>query len=86
VGDLVGKTESGVSTQQAVSANGAEDAHSFQHRVVAAMSDAKALPGNTLVVSHAGVGRMITAIKLGIDPRDHHSIEPFANAQIVALD
>jgi len=85
MGELSGKPLAGVSAVEIVSAPGAEDPLAFRRRVHTALDDAKSLPGNTLLVSHAGVGRMIEAIQQGLEPARFYEIEAYPNIQIVPL-
>jgi broad specificity phosphatase PhoE len=75
LGELDGKPAKGITAEQRVNAKGAEDPAAFQHRVMACVHDMKLLSGNTLLVSHDGVGRIIEATKLGIEPRRFNELE-----------
>lgn len=85
VGSLSGKSESNFMPHEVVKAEGAENPYDFQKRIMTRIEEFKKLPGNTLIVGHAGVGRMIEATKQGIDPMDFLEVEPYQNAQIVVL-
>ncbi len=76
----------GVTPQQLVSAPNAEDPLAFQRRVVDCIREIQSLPGTTLVVSHAGVGRIIQATRQGSNPRDFYGIPGYPNAQVVKLE
>lgn len=86
MGELNGKPMEGVTAAQLVGAVGAENPKAFQDRVRAALEAVSLLPGNTLIVSHAGVGRMIEATKQGIEPARFYELESYPNAQVVKLD
>lgn len=86
VGSIGGKPEIGITPQQIFEAEGAEDPYEFQKRVMTRFQIIKQLPGNTLIVGHAGVGRMIEATKRGLDPSRFLEIPAYQNAQIVILD
>jgi broad specificity phosphatase PhoE len=85
MGDLSGKSTIGVAPAEKVSAPNAEDPQMFQARVKAALHDAAQLPGNTLLVSHAGVWRMIEATKQGLDPARFYELKGDANAHVAEL-
>lgn len=84
-GELVGKSEMGVTAKQVVEAKGAEDSYVLKNRIVSSLEDIKLLSGNTLIVSHAGVGRMINIIKLGLDPKSFYTISAYENCQLIVL-
>lgn len=86
MGDLSGQFMDGVTPAQRVSAPNAEDPQVFQARIQAALHDAVAFKENVLVVSHAGVGRMIEATKQGLDPARFYELDGYPNAQIVRLE
>lgn len=86
MGSLTGTPIRKVTSDELVSAEGAEDVNDFQERVVAFLKEHKDLPEDILVVSHAGVGRIIECTKQGLDPRDFYDIAPYPNAHAVELD
>jgi probable phosphoglycerate mutase len=75
-----------ISSQELTSAPGAEDTRLFRKRIQDALAELRMLPGNTLVVSHAGVGRMIEAARQGLDPTEFYSVEAYPNGQLVVLE
>jgi broad specificity phosphatase PhoE len=85
VGELAGRSTKGISAAQLIGAPGAEDPDRFQVRVKEALDAAACLGGNILIVSHAGVGQMIEAVRQGIDPASFYSLERYPNAQVVEL-
>lgn len=85
LGELDGKSARGVTARERVTASGAEDPVAFQRWVMACVNDMKKLSGNTLLVSHDAVGRIIRATQLGVDPHDFYEVEKYPNAQIVEL-
>lgn len=86
MGDLSGQSMEGVTPAQRVSAPNAEDPKKFQARVQAALDNAATFDGNVLIVSHAGVGRMIETTKQGLDPARFYELEGYPDAQVVKLD
>lgn len=85
MGELSGTTMEGVTPEQRITAKGAQDPAEFQGKVISCIDELKSLPGNTLVVSHAGVGRMIEATRIGLDARKVFEVEPQPNAKVVEL-
>jgi broad specificity phosphatase PhoE len=73
------------SSHDLVTAPHAEDPAAFQERVAAAIGEYRALPGNTLIVSHAGVGRMIEASKRGLPAHNFYNVAPYPNASLVTI-
>lgn len=85
LGELDGKSAKGVTAEQRVTAKGAENTESFQRRVMSCIEDMKKLPGNTLLVSHDGVGRIIKATKLGIESHRLYEVEKYPNAKVIQI-
>lgn len=67
-------------------AEGAEDPYKFQARVLSFLRECQASDKNILIVSHAAVGRIIEASRLGLNPRNFYEVPPYPNAQPVKLD
>lgn len=44
------------------------------------------MPGNTLIVSHAGVGRIIECARIGRPLSEFYDIPEYPNATVVELD
>lgn len=86
MGALTGTQNKVITSHDLVSAEGAENPEAFRQRVLDGLRDAKHNSAVTLIVSHAGVGRIIEAERRGIDPRDFHDIDAPPNAQPVVLD
>ncbi len=86
MGSLTGTPEYRVTSYELVSADSAEDANHFRDRVMAFLKEHKDEPGNTLLVSHAGVGRMIECAKRNLDPKTFYDLESYPNVHIVELD
>lgn len=86
MGALTGTQNKVITSRDLVSADGAEDPKAFRQRVIDGLRDARKNTATTLIVSHAGVGRIIEAERKGVDPRDFHDIDAPPNAQPVALD
>lgn len=85
-GELIGKSEDGKTAQQVINAKGAENLDSMNQRIQSALAEIRLLTGNSLIIGHAGVGRVITAVKQGLDPRDFYNVPTFPNGQIIVLE
>ncbi len=85
MGDLSGQPLAGVNPHERISAPNAEKPSAFQERVVTSLAEIRTMPGNILIVSHAGVGRIIEATRLGIAPENFYEVPGYPNAQIVEL-
>ena len=86
IGELSGKQIEGVSSYEKVTARGAEDPYEFQKRVMTCLQNIRLFSGNTLVVCHAGIGRIFETTKKGISPMSLYDTEPYPNAQVIKLD
>ena len=86
MGSLTGTPIRKVTSDELVSAEGAEEVVHFQARVVSFLKEHKDLPEDILLVSHAGVGRIIECTKQGLDPRTFYDLPPYPNAHAVELD
>jgi probable phosphoglycerate mutase len=86
MGELSGRPVAGVTPSQKVLAPGAEDPKAFQERVNSAVNAASLLAGNTLIVSHAGVARMLEATKQDLAPERFYELKGYTNAQAFELD
>lgn len=86
MGSLTGTPYSVISSKELVSAEGAENVFGFQKRVLDFLRDYKDQELNSLMISHAGVGRVIEATRLGLDPRTFYDLPRQPNGQVVELD
>ncbi len=86
VGSFKGKSKKGVTSLQLTAAPGAEDPQRFQERVEACVKELARLPGNLLLVSHNGVGRMLEIIRTNGDPKLFYDGQEHGNAVVKALD
>lgn len=86
LGSTIGKLFSEVPKEQRTSQLGAENPLAFRGRIRAALIDASKLSGNTLLVSHTGVSRMIEAIRTDYDPHAYFNLDGAPNAKAVQLD
>ncbi len=86
MGSLTGTPVRIVTSSELISAEGAEDVYHFQSRVISFLKDHKDLPENILIVSHAGVGRIIECTKQDLDPQSFYDLPPYPNAHVLELD
>jgi len=86
MGSLTGTPNRKVTSLELISAEGAEDVKRFQDRVVSFLQDYKDSPQNILLVSHAGVGRIIECSKNGLDPTTFYDLASYPNAHAVELN
>jgi len=85
MGALVGTPNRKVTSAELVKAEGAEDTTEFMNRVIEILKYYGKQPGNTLITTHAGVGRIIEAHRQGLDPNTFYDLEPYPNAHILEL-
>ncbi len=86
LGSLTGRPRYKITSAELVSAEGAENPNNFLQRVIGSIRDYKDLPGNTLIVSHAGVGRIIECARVGRSLSEFYDIPEYPNATVVGLD
>lgn len=86
MGALTGTPNRSITSEELVNAAGAEDPYAFKERVTSALQDLQQHTGNVLIVSHAGVGRIIEAKRRGMSPRNFYNLPPYPNAQPIELD
>lgn len=73
-------------SEEFLGAEGAEDVIEFRDRIVSALKQYKSKAGDVLLVSHAGVNKMIEALKMGIDIKDFHNLADCPNATVFELN
>lgn len=86
MGVLTGQPDRDITSHELVFAEGAEDPIVFRERVVDFLKELHGKKDTTLIVSHAGVGRIIEATKQGTDPAEFYDVEGYPNALVVELD
>ena len=69
-----------------MAAEGAEDPHAFQDRVMSLVLECAARDDTTLLVSHMGVGKAIEAYRRQTDPSGFFDYPPYPNAHVVELE
>lgn len=86
MGTLSGTPVKNISSAVLASANEAEDTEVFKKRVHSCVHDLAQLSGNTLIVSHAGVGRILEATKEGLGSKYFYDLPAWENASVTELD
>ncbi|HSW37526.1 MAG TPA: histidine phosphatase family protein [Candidatus Saccharimonadales bacterium] len=87
MGSLTGSPYTTISSsKELVSAEGAEDVSEFQKRVLDFLREYRASKLNSLMVSHAGVGRIIKATRQDLDPRTFYDLPPYPAGHPIKLD
>lgn len=69
-----------------VSAENAEDPEKFRDRVCSCVKELSGSPESILLVSHAGVGRMLETVKEGVEAKLFYDLLPYKNASITKID
>ncbi len=85
-GKAIGRSIDDINQAEIIEGPGTEGPEGFRTRVLKAFAEIESLSGNILVVSHAGVGRMMQAIKLGLPPEKFIEIQDYPNGEIIPLE
>lgn len=85
MGSLTGTPYRKISSAELVAAENAEDPQKFMDRVHNLLEEIINLNESILIVSHAGVGRIMETKKLGLPPSTFYDLDPLPNAQIIEL-
>lgn len=86
MGSLSGTPWHTISSTILVGAENAEDPEMFRSRVCSCVEELSKLPENILLVSHAGVGRILETVKEGIDAKLFYDLPAYKNASITKID
>ena len=86
MGSLTGTPIHKITSLELVSAQNAEDPQVFMDRVHNLLEEIYKLKEQVLIISHAGVGRIIEAKRKSVSADCFYDLEPFPNAQIIKLD
>ncbi len=86
MGSLTGTPLHTITSTVLVSAENAEDPDGFRERVCSCVQELSKLPGNVLLVSHAGVGRILETVRQGMDAKLFYDLPPYKNASITKID
>jgi len=85
MGSFTGMPIHGALEHEIISAEDTEDPQAFQDRVMACLTQMSSKPGNTLLVSHDYIGRIIGTARLHMDPKNFYQLKEYPNAQLVEL-
>lgn len=86
LGVNTGKPVKELTAQEIVTAEGAEEPSTFLKRIKEALDDYGSMEGDTLIVSHGGVSRMIKCYKEGGDIHTFPDTPNYKNADLIELD
>lgn len=86
MGSLTGTPIHKISSIVLTSAENAENTDEFRNRVYSCIKELSEQPETILVVSHAGVGRILETIKQNIEPKLFYDIPAYHNASVTKID
>lgn len=86
MGSLTGTPIQKISSTALTTAENAENINEFRDRVFMCIKGLSVLPENILVVSHAGVGRILESAKIGMEPGLFYDIPAYDNASVTQVD
>lgn len=86
MGNLSGTPWHTITSAVLTNAEGAEDSKVFYDRVYGCIKELSQLPGNILLVSHGGVGRMLETIKENKDISLFYDVPIYPNGSIIKID
>lgn len=85
MGSLTGTPYRKITSKELVVAENAEDPQKFMDRVHSLLEEIINTNETILIVSHAGVGRIIEAKKKGLPASTFYDLDPLPNAQVIEL-
>lgn len=85
-GNLTGQKKHKISSLELVSSENAEDPEEFYNRVHSSIKKLSQLHGNILVVGHGGFGKMLEAIKIGVEHKLFFDLPHYPNAFVIKID
>ncbi len=85
MGELTGTAYHKITSEELAASVGAENPHVFQDRVHNLLNELAQKEDNVLIVSHAGVGRIIEVTKKNLDPNSFYDLAPLPNAKIIVI-
>ena len=86
MGSLTGTKAEKISSLLLTTAKEAEDPQLFCDRVCSYIKELSESPENILIVSHAGVGRMLETVKEGKESNMFYDIPAYGNASVTKID
>lgn len=86
MGSLTGTPIHKISSIALTSAQNAENTDDFRKRVFSSVKEMAGMPENILLISHAGVGRMLETIKETKETNLFYDIPAYLNASVTTID
>ncbi|MCX6752029.1 MAG: histidine phosphatase family protein [Candidatus Nomurabacteria bacterium] len=86
MGSISGTPWGIITSKILIGAENAEDPIGFHDRVHSCVKELSQSSENILLVSHAGVGRMLEIIKMNGDKKLFYDLPPYPNASIIEID
>lgn len=86
MGELSGTPIHEATSTDLVNAPGAENPKLFSERVISCIKELNDSSDNILLVSHAGVGRILETLKEGGEPKYFYNIPGYENGSITKID
>ncbi|OGH68351.1 MAG: hypothetical protein A3I29_04475 [Candidatus Magasanikbacteria bacterium RIFCSPLOWO2_02_FULL_44_11] len=86
MGSLTGTPFHNISSITLTSAQGAENPKQFYNRVYSCLKELSKLQETILIVSHAGVGRMVETIKNNTAAELFYDLPAYPNGSIIKID
>ena len=84
MGSLTG-TPMGKTSAEIIAPDDAEDVEEFQQRVMTALHDYTRQTGNTLLVSHAGVSKVIEATRHHHKPHIFYNLDGYPHGEVTSI-
>ncbi len=86
MGSLTGTPIHEISSVALTTAENAENTDDFKNRVYSCLKELLEMPENILLVSHAGVGRILETIKENRETKLFYDIPAYHNASVTKID
>lgn len=86
MGELTGTSRTMITSAGLISAVGAENPDVFKKRIDSFLNEKILLQQSVLIVTHAGVAKMIETIRRRGDPKTFHDLPELATGEIVTID
>ncbi len=86
MGSLTGTPIHKISSLALISAENAENVDDFRGRVFECIKDLSKNPKNILIVSHAGVGRILETVRENMEAKLFYDLPAYPNASVTKID
>lgn len=86
MGSLTGTPIHKISSITLISAENAENVDDFRSRVVECVKELSKIQENILIVSHAGVGRILETVKENMEAKLFYDLPAYPNASVTKID